>query len=69
MLYSENALTLDEQVDLLISKGLIANKDELKSRLWSVSYHRLSSYWRIYRGNYSNDLRGSDHDFRWTGCI
>jgi abortive infection bacteriophage resistance protein len=49
MLYSEKALTIDEQVDLLISKGLAADKDVLKKSLTNVSYHRLGGYWHPYK--------------------
>jgi abortive infection bacteriophage resistance protein len=46
MPYINKALTVDEQIALLASKGLEFEPGELRKSLTSVSYHRLSGYWR-----------------------
>ena len=49
MLYEKKALTIEEQADKLISRGLIANRDELISRLRVVNYYRLTGYIHPFR--------------------
>jgi len=49
MKYEKPALTFEEQADLLLSRGLIADRMELLARLRSVSYYRLSGYWYPFR--------------------
>jgi abortive infection bacteriophage resistance protein len=49
MLYTKKALTVDEQINLLISKGLAANREPLEKSLTNVSYHRLDGYWHPYK--------------------
>jgi abortive infection bacteriophage resistance protein len=44
MIYGKQALTLEEQADRLIDRGLLADRDELIARLRAVSYYRLSGY-------------------------
>jgi abortive infection bacteriophage resistance protein len=43
--YQKPALTFDQQADQLIERGLVCDREELLSRLKSVSYYRLSGYW------------------------
>jgi abortive infection bacteriophage resistance protein len=45
----QSALTFEQQADLLLERGLVANRDELLNRLRSVSYYRLSGYWSPFR--------------------
>jgi abortive infection bacteriophage resistance protein len=47
--YGKPALTYQQQADQLLARGLIANRDELVTRLQSVSYYRLSGYWYPFR--------------------
>ncbi len=49
MIYSKPALTVDLQADQLISRGLVANRDELIERLTVVNYYRLSGYLYPFR--------------------
>jgi len=44
MRYRKNAKTFTEQAELLISRGLIADKEKLASYLKEVNYYRLSAY-------------------------
>lgn len=55
MKYEKCPLTLDEQADRIIQRGLHADRDELIQRLNSVSYYRLSGYLFPFREH------GSDH--------
>ena len=45
MKYTKSALTYNQQADLLISRGLIADKSDLVEKLRAVNYYRLSGYW------------------------
>lgn len=49
MEYTKPPLTFEEQSRKLISRGLIADKDELIQRLKCVNYYRLSAYLYPYR--------------------
>ena len=49
MKYQKAALSFDAQADLLLSRGLEADRDELIARLRAVSYYRLSAYWYTFR--------------------
>ncbi len=47
--YLKQPLTLEEQADKLIARGLLAERDELVMRLSVVSYYRLSTYLYPFR--------------------
>ena len=49
MKYTKPPLTSEQQANLLISRGLIADKDILIERLESVNYYRLSTYLYTFR--------------------
>jgi abortive infection bacteriophage resistance protein len=49
MIYDKKALTLEQQADQLIARGLVADRDELVGRLKAVNYYRLSGYLHPYR--------------------
>jgi len=49
MKYSKPPLTFEEQADLILSRGLIANREELIYILKNVNYYRLSAYLYPYR--------------------
>jgi len=57
MQYSKEALTLEQQADLLIQRGLVADRSLLLARLREVNYYRLSAYWHPYRMDESEQLR------------
>jgi abortive infection bacteriophage resistance protein len=61
MPYTHCALTIEEQIELLMRKGMVAEQDELKRALRNVSYHRLSGYWHPYK---TEVLGGEDWQFR-----
>ncbi len=49
MEYKKSFLSFNEQADLLISRGLLADKEILINRLSSVNYYRLSAYMYPFR--------------------
>ncbi|MGF1451685.1 MAG: Abi family protein [Opitutales bacterium] len=55
MEYVKEPLSLEDQADRLLARGLIANRDELIGRLRYVNYYRLSGYLHPFR------INGSDH--------
>jgi abortive infection bacteriophage resistance protein len=44
VIYAKQALTVDQQADQLIGRGLVADRTELIGRLTGVNYYRLSGY-------------------------
>lgn len=49
MKYAKPPLSFEQQADLLISRGLIASRDEIVEKLQVVNYYRLSAYWYPFR--------------------
>ena len=49
MKYAKLPLTYDQQADLLLQRGLVADKAELITKLNAVSYYRLSAYWYPFK--------------------
>jgi abortive infection bacteriophage resistance protein len=47
--YTSQALPVQSQVTLLVSKGMKADINELTNCLSNVSHHRLSGYWESFR--------------------
>lgn len=47
--YTKQPLTFEDQANLLLRRGLIADKELLVSRLKEVNYYRLSAYWHTFR--------------------
>jgi hypothetical protein len=56
MKYTEPALSLVEQADLLISRGMLGDREQIIRQLSAVNYYRLSGYWRTFRLHNSHDL-------------
>ena len=49
MKYHKPSLTFDAQADLIIARGLQADRELLITRLRAVNYYRLSAYWYTFR--------------------
>lgn len=56
MIYTKQALTLEDQADLLISRNLQANKTELIEILQHISYYRLSGYLYPFKKTISEEI-------------
>ncbi|HEX2952177.1 MAG TPA: Abi family protein [Armatimonadota bacterium] len=66
MRYLKPPLRFDEQADLLLGRGLHADRDVLIERLQTVNYYRLSAYLYPYRQAGSDDYRaGTTLDAVW----
>jgi abortive infection bacteriophage resistance protein len=60
--YSKPALTVDQQIDLLIHRGMqIPDRNQAHSRLTHISYYRLRAYWLPFEEPASN---GEEHAFK-----
>lgn len=57
MKYTKTALTIEQQADLILQRGLQADRGALIDRLSSVSYYRLSAYWHTFRQDGTETLR------------
>ena len=62
MKYEKQAKTLDEQAELLLSRGLVADKDRLIAVLSQINYYRLSTYLYTYRAGAESFLPGTSLD-------
>jgi hypothetical protein len=56
MKYTKPALSLVEQADLLISRGMLGDREQIIRQLSAVNYYRLSGYWHTFRLPNSHDL-------------
>ena len=65
MKYTKPPLTFEQQADLLISRGLIADKSTLITRLKSVSYYRMSGYLYPFRNPNDTFKPGTTLDRIW----
>jgi abortive infection bacteriophage resistance protein len=57
MKYTKPALTIEQQADQLLSRGLIADRKFLISILSDISYYRLSGYFYPYRDQSNNTFK------------
>ena len=65
MRYEKPPLTFSQQADLLIDRGLIADKATLIERLKAVSYYRLSGYWHPFRNTDNSFKTGTTLEKIW----
>lgn len=60
MKYAKAAKTIEKQAELLLSRGLIADKEKLISVLSQVNYYRLSTYLYTFRDTSDYYLPGTN---------
>ena len=65
MEYTKPSLTYEEQADVLISRGLLADRDILIATLQNVNYYRLSGYLYPFRNADDSFLDGTTLDIVW----
>lgn len=65
MKYEKPFLTYEEQADLLISRGLVADREELVGRLERVGYYRFSGYLYPYKQADGTYREGTTLDEVW----
>ncbi len=67
MEYVKEFKTIEEQADLMISRGLICDKPVLEERLQWINYYRLSGYLYPFRQeNSDNYIEGTSLDVIWN---
>jgi abortive infection bacteriophage resistance protein len=70
MKYTKPSLTSEQQADLLLSRGLVADRELLIKRLRDVNYYRLSAYWYTFRKNGLDDLKeGTRFEVIWDNYV
>ena len=65
MKFQKPALTWENQAQLLLDRGLIADKDKLICCLESVNYYRLSSYFHPFKNQNDNFRSGTTLNQIW----
>lgn len=70
MKYTKTPLTWEQQADLLLGRGLIADKEVLVRRLQATSYFRLSGYLYPFRQPDSEQfIEGTSLEKVWRLCV
>lgn len=65
MKYTKPPLTYENQAELLMSRGLISDKQTLVHKLQSVSYYRLSGYWYPFKNDNDTFKPDTTLDLVW----
>jgi abortive infection bacteriophage resistance protein len=65
--YEKPPLTFDQQADLLVSRGMVGDREAMKERLAVVNYYRLSGYWHYRRLSPGDDTLkpGTEFEVIW----
>lgn len=69
MKYEKEPLTYEEQADRLLGRGLIADRDELITRLAAVNYYRLSGYLYPFRQRDDSYSPGTTLNIVWLRYV
>jgi len=70
MKYTKPPLTLEQQADLLLSRGMSGDRDLMIERLGSVNYYRLSGYWFPFRNPDDDCFKlGTSFDTIWNRYV
>jgi abortive infection bacteriophage resistance protein len=65
MRFQKPPLSYEQQADLVLGRGLVADRTRLIRRLRSVGYYRLCGYWHHLRQPDESFRPGSDFDLVW----
>ncbi len=63
--YTKPARSLDDQVDLLLQRGMVGDRERMRRRLNAVSYYRLSGYWFHRKRSDDTFEPGTHFDVTW----
>jgi abortive infection bacteriophage resistance protein len=66
MKYGKPALTVEQQADLLLSRGMQGDRGAMIDRLSVVNYYRLSGYWIPFRNPDDTFRAGTSFNDVWT---
>lgn len=69
MKFIKPTLTLDEQVALLIQRGMHGDSKRIGRRLASVNYYRLSAYWHTFRATNDQFRPGTQFEIVWERYV
>lgn len=69
MKYAKPPLTLEQQADQLLGRGMVGDRDLMIVRLRSVSYYRLSGYWFPFRNTDHSFRSGTSFDAVWNRYV
>lgn len=69
MKYAKPPLTIDEQVKLLLQRGMTGDPDLMAQRLTAVNYYRLSGYWYTFRNPDDTFKSGTSFDLVWNTYV
>ena len=65
MKYTKPHLTIEQQVELLRSRGMQGDPDFMASCLQQANYHRLAAYWHPFRESDHSFRPGTRFEFIW----
>ena len=65
MLFEKPALTIEEQVKLLLSRGMTGDAPTIANRLAMANYYRLSGYWYPFRSSENTFRQGTAFEHIW----
>lgn len=70
MKFAKPSLTLEQQVSLLLSRGMIGDPAKMSERLAMVNYYRLSAYWHTFRESDGDRfIAGTSFDAVWERYV
>lgn len=69
MIYDKDPLTFEQQAHRLLDRGLIADRDELITRLSAVNYYRLTGYLYPFRKPDDTFLPGTTLEIVWRRYV
>ena len=70
MRYSKPPLSVEEQADLLLTRGMLGDRTEIVRQLSVVNYYRLSGYWHTFRRHPSHDFQdGTTFEKVWMRYV
>ncbi len=69
MKFTKPALSLDQQVELLIARGMEGDRKHIRRRLASVNYYRLSAYWHTFRTSNDHFRPGTHFETVWERYV
>lgn len=65
MKYAKPALTIEQQVEMLLGRGMLGDRAEMARQLAVVNYYRLSGYWFHRKGPQDQFQSGTRFEVVW----
>jgi len=68
--YEKPHLSLDQQADKLIGRGMLGDREQIRGALVAVNYYRLSGYWFTFRQEDGQTfIEGTSFDDVWSRYV